>query len=153
MLEFIVKYWVGWVFGLIATGLGFVAKHYYKLHKTSKEQEIKESHEALKKELLVTFTERLEEETNRSNEEDKKIETKIETLSQTMDNLTTGILSIQGKQFRDFCLMLLEPNHIITTQEYEQFEEDYDAYKALRGNHRGDALHDRVVDKFRNSLR
>ena len=50
------------------------------------------------------------------------------------------------------CEWLLSPDHVITVQEYEQFEEDYVAYKGLGGNHRGDALYKSVVEKFNKQL-
>ena len=43
---------------------------------------------------------------------------------------------------------LLQKNHVITVDEYEDFEVEYDVYKGLGGNHKGDALHARVVEKF-----
>lgn len=152
MLEFIAKYWVEWLCGLVAGGVVFLAKHYVKLQKKSFETDWRRHEEEAKKEVLHQMQDELRQEVIRSENEDKKIEAEIEVLSVSLENLNTGVLSIQGKQFRDTCLMLLEPTHVITVQEYEQFEEDYVAYKALGGNHRGDALHDRVVDKFSKQL-
>lgn len=72
----------------------------------------------------------------------------VQTLNNTMKALTKGILSIQGRQFRQQCRYLLAVDHVITIEEYEEFENDYAAYKGLGGNHTGDALHDSVVEKF-----
>jgi len=55
--------------------------------------------------------------------------------------------------FYDECRRLLDPNHVITLDEYEQFNKDYEAYKALGGNHRGDILYKSVVVKFEESLK
>lgn len=75
-----------------------------------------------------------------SSEKDNQLENKI-------DILTDGVLSIQGKAFREECRFLLSKD-MITMDEYEEFEGDYATYKRLGGNHNGDALHDRVVDRF-----
>ena len=93
-----------------------------------------------------------EEEVTLLKDEDKRIRADIEALYLSLESNTKGILSIQGKQFRDMCEWLLSPDHVITVQEYEQFEEDYVAYKGLGGNHRGDALYKSVVEKFNKQL-
>ena len=93
-----------------------------------------------------------EEEVALLKEEDRKIKADIESIYLSLENVTTGILSIQGKQFRDMCEWLLSQEHYITVQEYEQFQEDYVAYKGLGGNHRGDALYKSVVEKFNKQL-
>ena len=83
-----------------------------------------------------------------SDEADKQLQEEMIIIKNGVENLTSGILSIQGKQFREECVAMLDPEHFILVDEYEQFEEDYIAYKTLGGNHNGDALHARVVEKF-----
>ena len=39
MLDFIVKYWLEWIFGLITLGVSFLARHWYKLAKQGKQYE------------------------------------------------------------------------------------------------------------------
>lgn len=153
MFDFIIKYWVEWVCGLVAAGILVFAKHYIKLQKKAMEDAWRKKEEAAKDEVIKKLEGELEAEIKKSEEADEEMKEQIEGLSYLIDNLTQGVLSIQGKQFRDICLYLLDCGHIISVQEYEQFEEDYVAYKALGGNHRGDALHDRVVEKFTNQLK
>ena len=93
-----------------------------------------------------------EEEVALLKDEDRKIKADIEAMYLALDNNTKGLLSIQGKQFRDMCEWLLSQEHFITVSEYEQFQEDYVAYKGLGGNHRGDALYKSVVEKFNKQL-
>lgn len=152
MLDFIVKYWVEWLCGLIALGVSLFARRYIKLEKKATEEKWKAVADDAKKEVRANLLLEIQKETERSSKEDKKIEADIEILNNQINNLSTGVLSIQGKQFRDMCLFLLNEEHHITVQEYEQFEDDYIAYKALGGNHRGDALHNRVVEKFQKQL-
>ena len=146
------KYWLEWVFGLIALGISFGAKHYVKLQKQSWEHKWQEQKNKAKDEVIEKLEKEIAEEVAKSEAVDKQLEADIEVIQNTLDNLTAGILSIQGKQFRDHCILLLRQDHIITVEEYEEFEEEYQAYKNLGGNHRGDALHDRVVEKFDQSL-
>lgn len=153
MLDFIVKYWIEWVCGLIAAGVVFLAKHYVLMQKRILEQKWKEREEEAKNSVIQVLENELKEEISKSDKADEEMKEQIDGLYYQMENLTTGILSIQGKQFRDCCLLLLENGHEISVQEYEQFESDYVAYKALGGNHNGDALHDRVIEKFTNQLK
>lgn len=81
---------------------------------------------------------------------DTKLNGKIETLNENVNGIKLAILSIQGREFRSFCRRLLEENHIITTEEYEQCIQDHDAYNGIGGNHRGDLLFDAVEVKYKN---
>lgn len=152
MFDFIVKYWVQWICGLISAGVIAWAKRYVKLQKESWLAQWQKKEEELKHGLMVQFQEDLKEEIRKSDAADQRMNAEIQTLSELLENLNTGLLSVQGRQFRENCLRLLATDHVITVLEYEEFEEEYTAYKALGGNHRGDALHDRVVEKFNASL-
>ena len=152
MFDFIIKYWVEWLCGIVATGVVFLVKHYVKLQRKDFENKWEKCKNEAKTEVLQHFKGELQQEVTRSTAADTKIEAEIEVLNNQIENVNTGVLSIQGKQFREMCLMLLDLDHIITVQEYEQFEEDYVAYKALGGNHRGDALHAAVVEKFKHQI-
>lgn len=102
----------------------------------------------LRTEIVDELTEKIDRVEAKSDANDKIIKNEIEILSSNIANLTIGMLSMQGKQFREECIRLLNPEHIITFDEYQQFEEDHTAYKGLGGNHTGDALYHRVVEKF-----
>lgn len=106
----------------------------------------------LRTEIVDELTVKIDKVEEKSDNNDKAIRKDIEILSNNLENLTAGVLSMQGKQFRDECIRLLEPDHFITFDEYQQFEEDYSAYKGLGGNHTGDALHKRVVNKFTSQV-
>lgn len=80
------------------------------------------------------------------NTQDSNICNDLNNIHKTVDVITNGILSIQGKQFRDMCEELLSQDYI-SIEEYEDFEDEYAVYKSLGGNHRGDSLHARVVAK------
>lgn len=153
VLDIFVKYWLQWIFGLIAAGIVIWAKHIIKLEKESVNRVKAEQMKEMREEIVDELTEKINKIEQKSDENDRIMKEEIEVLSNNVENLTIGVLSLQGKQFRDQCIFLLTPEHIITVDEYEQFEEDYVAYKGLGGNHTGDALHTRVVDKFNNHIK
>ena len=55
---------------------------------------------------------------------------------------------MQGKVFKGDCRRLLEPNHIITEEEYEDIVADHKSYNGLGGNHIGDSLFLSVMKKW-----
>lgn len=148
LLDIFVKYWLQWVFGLVAAGVILWAKHIIKLEKDSVNRTKAEHSKEMRKEIVNELEGKIDEVRQHSDEMDEKMWVEIEEIENGVKGLTTGVLSLQGKQFKEFCIYLLQPEHTITVAEYEEFEKEYEVYKALGGNHRGDALHDRVVEKF-----
>lgn len=166
--QIIAKYWIEWLCGAVALGLGLWAKFSIRALRKKILDEFDQRCEATKKMLekeietglqakaetqtirdLEFQVEKVREESQAS---DRRIENNLMKLAENQDNVVSGLLSIQGKQFREMCLSLLDPVHVITVEEYEHFEIEYDVYKRLGGNHRGEFLHDRVVDKYTNTL-
>ena len=68
-------------------------------------------------------------------------------LQEELKNLRNGLLSVQGRTFKNDCRNLLDPNHVITLEEYEEISQDHNAYKSLGGNHNGDELFNLVRQK------
>lgn len=153
MWDFFLNYWLQWIFGIIATGIGLWARHYIKLERDSVNRTKAERMKEMRKEIVNELEEKMNKLEEKSDINDKKMTQEINNLKCAVENINTGLLSIQGKNFRESCLILLEPEHEITILEYEQFEEDYQAYKALKGNHKGDTLHDKVVIKFNEQIK
>ncbi len=156
VLEWIAKYWVNWVCLLASGAIAWFAKHYIKLQKAAIEQkkkDLEQKWEDKEKNMCGQIITKLEEEITAveysSKEEDEKIHKELNDVHEDLAHVSSGVLSIQGKQFRDYCEHLLQTGHYITVDEYEEFETEYSTYKRLGGNHRGDALHDRVVDKVK----
>lgn len=153
VLEWIAKYWVNWLCMLVAGGIALFAKHYVKLQKQAMEDKWKDKEKNMCGKIICTLEEEIQKVETKSVEEDSKLHAELEHIHQEVEMMESGILSIQGKQFRDNCEKLLEHGHYITVDEYEEFEQEYEVYKGLGGNHRGDALHDRVVDKVQAQMR
>jgi len=147
-LSIFTNYWLQWLLGIIAAGIAFGAKHYVKLQKKSWQDKWDSREASIKTDIMDKFDQKIQAQVEASDEADKKIKNDIETLTTALSNVTRGILSIQGRQFLHTCHHLLEQDHVITIDEYEAFNDDYDAYKALGGNHRGDVLYKSVVAKF-----
>ena len=71
----------------------------------------------------------------------------MSTLSAVLKSLKRGLLSVQGRQFKTDCKKLLTEGHTITFEEFQQINEDHQAYHDLGGNHNGDTLFDLVKKK------
>lgn len=93
------------------------------------------------------------------NEQDSKIKAQIEALcgavqqtNQQIEVIKDGMLSIQGKTFKQDCRKLLAEDHKISLEEYENLTIDHDVYNKLGGNHEGDSLYDLVTTKYAKEL-
>ena len=147
ILEWLGKYWLEWLCGLVATGALFFAKHYIKIQRQVNEEKWKDKEKNMCGKIITTLEDRIQGVEDKSATEDVIIHKELDEIHSEVDTVESGILSIQGKQFRDMCEVLLQQDHI-SVDEYQEFEEEYSVYKKLGGNHRGDALHERVVAKF-----
>lgn len=148
MKDFIVKYWLEF----LLTGMGaiiiFMLKNHLNLAREDfnkrmdgkVDEKIDGNNEQLRKEL--------KDEVMKSESDRKNMQCEIEALSSSVENLTTGVLSIQGRTFKDDCRALLKEGHVITIDEYEDIEEEFTAYHSLGGNHKGDALYKSVMKKW-----
>ena len=163
-LQWIAQYWVSWACALIAGGVVFFAKRYISMEKKNAEEKWKDKEANMCGKIITNFDEKIEEVKKSSGEKESKIYQKIDGIQKNLnekDNnicndlsnvnsevnaIKSGILSIQGRQFRELCVELLKKDYI-SIEEYEEFENEYSIYKNLGGNHRGDALHARVVAK------
>lgn len=167
MLDFIAKYWLEFVFGLVAGCIVFIIKQYY----SSKEKLHEQDQEDFKQDIIDTINKDIEEQVLRSDNADEKLEGLISELSDSVKNLSIGIstiqnqmmidnvqalkagvLSMQGKVFKGDCRRLLEPNHLITEEEYEDIVADHKSYNGLGGNHIGDSLFLSVMKKWNAQL-
>lgn len=141
LLQWIAKYWVDFLLGLIATGLGVACRKIYTLYKNEKtHQKTKEQKE---------FYQGLQDLITKSSQEAQQ--DKIE-LQEQINIVKNGVLSIQKKNFKENCKELLDENHEITLEEFEALQQDYHIYKNLGGNHEGDTFYKMVVTKATENL-
>lgn len=136
MPEFIIKYWIEFVFGAILAIAGFVIKRTLK----SYQQERLEGKEA----FLESIRTEIRAEFERSNKKETELQNEIKILK-------VGLLSVQGRIFKNNCHRLLEQHHEITLEEYEEITKDHETYNSLGGNHNGDQLYLLVRKKVEES--
>ena len=139
LLEFVIKYWVEFAFGLIVTGGGYFIRRYLKMRENEQNRERVKFYDNFKKDIFIKYDEIKKESENGDLE-----------LQKQLDLLRKGILSLQKKEFFKECQALLEEDHELTLDEYQQCIEDHDAYNGLKGNHRGDSLFALVEEKAKH---
>lgn len=155
MLDFIVKYWVEFLFGLMAAGITLFLKEFLRLYKREHQDAQKEICTILRKEMGDMFNQSHKEILTTyqlSQQDDKKLQAQINSVQEEMKSLKKGLLSMQGKQFKQECRALLEDGHEITLDEFQELDADHQAYNALGGNHNGDHLFELVKKKVENTL-
>ena len=150
MPEFILKYWVEVVFGLIVSGLSFACRRYWKLWRAEQQHQKTEEQEAFYDGILKKIDERFEEINNRITALDNKGEKNVQTSDAQQEILKEGLLSVQGNNFKRQCKALLEPTHKISETEWLQHQIDFEAYERLGGNDDGHDLHNAVAHKYYN---
>lgn len=157
MPEFILKYWVEVVFGLIVSGLSFACRRYWKLWRTEQQYQKTEEQKAFYNGILEKIderfekmNERFEEMNNRITALDNKVEKNVQTSDAQQEILKEGLLSVQGNNFKRQCKALLEPTHKISETEWLQHQIDFEAYERLGGNDDGHDLHNAVAHKYYN---
>lgn len=136
MLEFILKYWIEVLFGAVIAIGGYMVKRTLKSYRQERLDEKNAFLESIKKEISAEF--------ERSNSRETELAGEIKTLK-------AGLLSIQGRAFKNNCKRLLDPDHEISLEEYEEITKDHDAYNSLGGNHNGDELFILVRKKVEES--
>lgn len=107
-----------------------------------------EQKEGMKEQMSECYSNLIQvvkESEERSIEEDKRIHHEI-------DIIKDGMLSVEGRAFRNECRRLLEEGHIITLNEYEAILAEHITYNNLGGNHEGDGLFSMVQVKYQNQL-
>ena len=139
LLDFVIKYWVEFAFGLIVTGGGYFVRRYLKMRENEQNRERAKFYDNFKKDIFIKYDEIKKESENGDLE-----------LQKQLDLLRKGILSLQKKEFFKECQALLEEDHELTLDEYQQCIEDHDAYNGLKGNHRGDSLFALVEEKAKH---
>lgn len=148
MQEFIIKYWIEFVFGLIATGGIAWAKWTVNTYKRELDYKHEQELNTISVEIKKAFTEAYAQ----AKQDDTLLQEQINQVSNDLGILKDGVLAILKKQFISDCHHLLEEEHTVTLEEYEAISHDYAIYKALKGNSQGDLLFSLVTKKYENTL-
>ena len=88
LLEFVIKYWVEFAFGLIVTGGGYFIRRYLKMREDEQNRERTKFYDNFKKDIFIKYDEIKKESENGDLE-----------LQKQLDLLRKGILSLQKKEF------------------------------------------------------
>lgn len=159
MLDFIVKYWVQVLCGVLVAGMGAFCRYFYGLYKKERTRQHDEFQNALREDIKQAIktehqilSQTITTEVDRLTKQDTELETKIGKMETNLQNITTGLLSVQGQSFKMQCRALLKPDHVITLSEYENICKDHEAYNSLGGNHEGDNLFGLVQIKYQSTL-
>ena len=103
MIEFIIKYWVEFLFGIIATGAVALAKRFYSLYKNEKKNQEQAEQAELKNAILNV----VEKNKSELHKEDLEIYDKMNNIQTELAILKSGILGMWGRQFISDCKVLL----------------------------------------------
>lgn len=137
LASFFAKYWVELIFSLILGAITWFVRRYIKLEKERAEQE--------RTQFKALLMEEIEKKNRAHTQEDNSIREDISRLKK-------GVLSFQGRMFKDHCRSLLESGRDIGLEEFEEVEGEHDAYNGLGGNHEGDVLYNLVKRKVENEI-
>lgn len=86
-------------------------------------------------------------------ESDEKSMAEDVKIHKEIDVIKNGMLSLEGRTFKEDCRRLLQDDHKITLNEFEAISNEHIVYNNLGGNHEGDGLFSMVVAKYQNSLK
>lgn len=145
LIQFIVKYWLEVLFGLITGGVVLFARHYIKVEKERYENMKKER----AREIEVNVEQKLEKPI-------KDLTDVIEEVKETqIENdavLKEGVLFLMKAKFVRDCEKLIEADHHITSEEWHRIEKEHIMYNKLGGNHEGDIKFNIVTEKWKEQV-
>lgn len=126
------------IIGLYIALKNFIRNNYDKVGSESidKFKQLHEQFDEISKEI------RMESKGN-----DAVLQSQITPIAKQVDSLRAGLAAIQGREFENYCRMLLEDSHIITIDELEIADSDYDICVSLGNNRLEDELFQRVQEK------
>lgn len=175
LLDFFVKYWTEFLFGIVAAGILAGGRYIWTLFKNrlrdSLEEQITSITNVIAKRMSET-DEKLEakntsltqqigalqadmkimqQEIQTNKNDENLIEKKIDTLEDNLNTLKDGILSLQRKEFKEECRRLLNQEEAITYEQYTILQREHTVYNSLGGNHEGDQLFKLASMRYANT--
>lgn len=139
IIDVVVKYWVQFFCAGIVSGIGLI---YKKIN-----AERKAGQEKFYSQLETSLAQKIDSVIEISEGDDLRLQKQIDDLDNHMDTLAKGILSLQGREFKQECRNLLADDHTLTLEEFEDLEAEHEIYNRLGGNHNGDSLFELVKKK------
>lgn len=148
MIDFIAKYWVEFLFGLIISGVTVAYNFITRQIKKNRQEQFDNQLDN----LYVKITDSFNEKMTSLQEEDKHINNRIDQLHNDLEVMRDGILSLHRRRFVDDCRKLLNQESEITQEDYERLKREHRTYNALGGNHEGDEMYNLFLKKYEVQL-
>lgn len=175
LLDFFVKYWTEFLFGIVAAGILAGGRYIWTLFKNrlrdSLEEQITSITDVIAKRMSetdekleaknISLTQQIgalqadmkimQQEIQTNKNDENLIEKKIDTLEDNLNTLKDGILSLQRKEFKEECRRLLNQEEAITYEQYTILQREHTVYNSLGGNHEGDQLFKLASTRYANT--
>lgn len=166
MGEFILKYWVEVLFGIVVTGGGFLLKHHFKLFKESLDHKMEDRDDKLLDKvakLLAAGNKTIQESIDKLRSDTKDdidgvyvelvdLKDDIKDVRKNVESIRRGVLDVQGPQFKAKCKEVLQDSHEITIDEWLALKKEYEIYAGMGGNSDGSELYKLVHEKYSKHL-
>lgn len=166
MGEFILKYWIEILFGIVVTGGSFLFKHHFKLLKESLDHKMENRDDKLLEKMtkvLAASNKTIQESIDklRSDTQDDidgvyvelvDLKDDIKNVCKDVESIRRGVLDIQGPQFKAKCKEVLQDSHQITVDEWLALKKEYEIYTGMGGNSDGSELYNLVHEKYSKHL-
>ena len=166
MGEFILKYWVEVLFGIVVTVGGFILKHHFKLFKESLDHKMEERDDKLLEKMtkVLTASNRTIQDSIDKLRSDTKddidgvyaelvdLKDDIKDVRKDVESIRRGVLDVQGPQFKAKCKEVLQDSHQITVDEWLALKKEYEIYTGMGGNSDGSELYNLVHEKYSKHL-
>lgn len=166
MGEFILKYWVEVLFGIVVTGGGFLLKHHFKLFKESLDHKMEERDDKLLEKMTKVLTasnKTIQDSIDKLRSDTKDdidgvyaelvdLKDDIKDVRKDVESIRRGVLDVQGPQFKAKCKEALQDSHQITVDEWLALKKEYEIYTGMGGNSDGSELYKLVHEKYSKHL-
>lgn len=166
MGEFILKYWVEVLFGIVVTGGGFLLKHHFKLFKESLDHKMEERDDKLLEKMTKVLTasnKTIQDSIDKLRSDIKDdidgvyaelvdLKDDIKDVRKDVESIRRGVLDVQGPQFKAKCKEVLQDSHQITVDEWLALKKEYEIYTGMGGNSDGSELYKLVHEKYSKHL-
>lgn len=166
MGEFILKYWVEVLFGIVVTGGGFLLKHHFKLFKESLDHKMEERDDKLLEKMTKVLTasnKTIQDSIDKLRSDTKDdidgvytelvdLKDDIKDVRKDVESIRRGVLDVQGPQFKAKCKEVLQDSHQITVDEWLALKKEYEIYTGMGGNSDGSELYKLVHEKYSKYL-
>ena len=129
MVNQIIWYWLTFIFGIVASGLTYLATQYYKMWKELKNNTLQNQLDEIKKEMQQ-YTKDAIKETEESH-----------------NKLYKAVLDMYSRQFINECDYYLRLPRGITNEEYTNLYRNFEVYKSLGGNGLGQKKFERIEER------